>query len=314
MSKAACLFLLFLTPFTWAKNPILPGVYTADPSALFYKDTVYLYTGHDEADEKHNDYVMKDWLCFSTTDMKTWKAEGSPLNVAAFKWAARDAWAGDVKERNGKFYYCAPVEHATIKGKAIGVAVSDSPTGPFVDARGSALITNDMTTDVKIGWDDIDPAAFIDDDGQAYLFWGNTKCHYVKLKANMTELDGPIVNVDVKAFTEAPWVHKRGNLYYLSYASEWPEKMAYSTAENINGPWTFRGRFKEWAGNSNTNHGAIIDFKDESYFIFHHGGLLGGGSFRRSVCVERLHYNPDGTIQMIHESSEGIDGPVDGSK
>lgn len=122
-----------------------------------------------------------------------------------------------------------------------------------------------------------------------------------------------ISNVAPKS-KEAPWVHKRGHLYYLSYASEWPEKMAYSTAENINSPWTFRGRFKEWAGNSNTNHGAIIDFKGESYFIFHNGGLLGGGSFRRSVCVERLHYNPDGTIQMIHESSEGIDGLVDGSK
>jgi beta-xylosidase len=115
-------------------------------------------------------------------------------------------------------------EHATIPGKAIGVAVSDKPTGPFKDARGSALITNDMTTGATISWDDIDPSVLIDDNGQAYLFWGNTKCYYAKLKANMTELDGPINTIDLPNFTEAPWIHKHNDWYYLSYAYQFPEK------------------------------------------------------------------------------------------
>ena len=139
------LFVLVLSTPVRADNPIIKKPFTADPSAMVHNGTVYLYTGHDEATEKQQDYVMREWLCFSTTDMVNWKPEDSPLAVSAFTWAKADAWACDVKERNGKFYFYAPMEHATIPGKSIGVAVSDSPTGPFKDARGSALITNDMT-------------------------------------------------------------------------------------------------------------------------------------------------------------------------
>lgn len=289
-----------------AKNPAIMDPLTADPAAMVHNGTVYLYTGHDEADEKHHGYVMTKWLCFSTTDMVNWKPEGSPMAVKDFAWAKKDAWAGQVIERAGKFYWYAPMSHATIHGFAIGVGVSDSPTGPFKDARGSALITNDMTTDVKISWDDIDPTVFIDDDGQAYLFWGNQRCRYVKLKENMIEMDGPIVNVDLPNYTEAPWIHKHGNLYYLSYASEFPEKTVYATAEKITGPWTYRGLITELAGNCNTNHQAIIEYKGRSYFIYHNGGTPLGGSFRRSVCVDYLNYNPDGTIQRVEQTSEGV--------
>jgi len=293
----------------YAGNPIITEPHTADPAALVHNGTVYLYTGHDEAPEKEPRYLMKDWLCFSSTDMVTWKPEGSPLAVTEFKWAKRDAWASHVIERDGKFFWYAPVYHGTIPGFSIGVAVSDKPTGPFKDARGSALITNDMTTDVKITWDDIDPAVFIDDDGQAYMFWGNQRCRYIKLKPNMTETDGPIVTVDLPKFTEAPWVHKRNDIYYLSYASEFPEKIAYATSDKITGPWTYRGTLNELAGNSNTNHQAIIEFKRRWYFIYHNGGTPTGGSFRRSVCIEYLDYNPDGTMKRIVQTSEGV-GPA----
>ena len=289
-----------------ATNPAIMDPLTADPAAMVYNGKVYLYTGHDEAPEKHEGYIMKEWLCFSTTDMVNWKPEGSPMSVKDFAWAKQDAWAGQVIERDGKFYWYAPMSHATIHGFAIGVGVSDSPTGPFKDARGSALITNDMTTDVKISWDDIDPTVYIDEDGQAYLFWGNQRCRYVKLKANMIEMDGPIQTVDLPKYTEAPWIHKHGNLYYLSYASEFPEKTAYATAEKITGPWTYRGIITELAGNCNTNHQAIIEYKGRSYFIYHNGGTPMGGSFRRSVCVDYLNYNPDGTIQRVEQTSEGV--------
>jgi beta-xylosidase len=101
-----------------------------------------------------------------------------PLKTTDFTWAKGDAWASQVIERNGKFYWYVTVEHSSVKGKSIGVAVSDNPTGPFKDALGKALITNDMTKFSDISWDDIDPTVYIDTDGQAYLFWGNTACHY----------------------------------------------------------------------------------------------------------------------------------------
>ena len=288
-------------------NPIFTDVYTGDPAALVVGDTVFLYTGHDEAKPPKEFYEMHEWLCFSSTDMIHWTKRGSPLNVKAFKWAKDDAWAAQVIERNGKFYYYAAVEHdSTHHGKGIAVAVSDSPTGPFVDARGSALITNDMTTAASITWDDIDPTVIIDN-GQAYLLWGNTKCYYAKLKENMTELDGDIKIIDLPAFTEAPWIHKRNDWYYLSYASGFPEKIVYAMSKSINGPWEYKGILNEIAGNSNTNHQAIINFKGKDYFIYHNGAInTHGGSFRRSVCIDRLYYNKDGTMKRVVMTSEGI--------
>ncbi len=177
------------------------------------------------------------------------------------------------------------VEHATIHGKAIGVAVSARPLGPFRDARGSALASNDLTKAARISWDDIDPTVWLDDDGQAYLIWGNTACYLAKLKENMIELDGPIQTINVPNFTEAPWIHKHGDLYYLSYATGFPEKTAYATAPKITGPWTYRGLLAELAGNCNTMQQAIIDYHGKSYFIYHTVGIQpGGGSYRRSVA------------------------------
>lgn len=295
-------------PDTLVRNPIIKNKYTADPAAFVYKDSVYLYTGHDAPPPGKDYYYMSEWLCYSSADMVNWKEHPSPLNVKEFKWAKADAWASQVIERNGKFYWYVAVEHATVRGKAIGVAVSDSPTGPFKDARGSALITNDMTTATNISWDDIDPSVIIDDDGQAYLFWGNTACYYAKLKPNMTELDGPIKTISgLPNFTEAPWIHKHKGWYYLSYAYQFPEKLAYAMSKNINGPWEFKGIINEVAGNSNTNHQAIIDFKGKSYFIYHNGSLpTNGGSYRRSVCIDYLYYNADGTIKKLVMTTQGV--------
>lgn len=288
-------------------NPLFSHKYTADPAALVYKDKVYLYTGHDVPPAKREGYVMHDWLVFSSEDMVTWAEHPVPLTVKDFKWAKDDAWASQVIERNGKFYWFATVSHGSIHGKSIGVAVADNPLGPFKDARGSALITNDMTKKAKISWDDIDPTVFIDNDGQAYLFWGNTTLHYVKLKDNMTEMDGDFKEISVPSFTEAPWVHKRKKWYYLSYAYQFPEKIAYAMSRSIHGPWEYKGILNEIAGNSNTNHQAIIDFKGKSYFIYHNGGVpTEGGSFRRSVCIDYLKYRRDGTMKRVVMTTEGI--------
>ena len=293
-------------------NPVIKDKFTADPAAFVYKDSVYLYTGHDEAPAGKEGYFMHDWLCYSSADMVNWKQHASPLNVKDFTWARDDAWASQVIERNGKFYWYVAIEHATIPGKAIGVAVSDNPAGPFKDALGKALITNNQTSEAsKMMWDDIDPSVIIDGDGQAYLFWGNHQCYYAKLKKNMIELDGEIKTITLNNYTEAPWIHKHNNWYYLSYATGFPEKIEYAMSKNINGPWQYKGILNELAGNCNTNHQAIIDFKGKSYFVYHNGGLtVNGGSFRRSVCIDYLHYNKDGTIKKIIMTSEGVQPAV----
>lgn len=299
--------LMFSSILIQAQNPVITNKYTADPAAMVYKDKVYLYTGHDEASVEKNFYEMNNWLVFSSEDMVNWKEHPVPLKVTDFEWAKADAWASQVIERNGKFFWYVAVEHKTIPGKAIGVAVSDNPVGPFKDARGSAIITNNMTKETPIGWDDIDPSVIIDDNGQAYLFWGNTVCKYAKLKENMIDLDGPIKTIDLPKFTEAPWIHKHKDWYYLSYATEFPEKIAYAMSRNINGPWEYKGILNELAGNCNTNHQSIIDFKGKSYFIYHNGGIpTDGGSFRRSVCIDYLNYNKDGSMKRVVMTSEGV--------
>jgi beta-xylosidase len=296
------------TTFSGAGNPIIRHKFTADPAALVYNNKVYIYTGRDVAPEKRNGYEMHEWLCFSSSDMKTFTEHPSPLNVKAFKWAKDDAWASQVIERGGKFYWFVSTTHdSTHRGKAIGVAMSDSPTGPFKDAIGKALITNDMTTVAKISWDDIDPTVFIDNNKQAYLFWGNTSLNWVKLKNNMIEMDGPMHTISLPKFTEAPYIHKKKRWYYLSYAYEFPEKIAYAMSRSIEGPWVYKGILNEIAGNSNTNHQSIIEFKGKDYFIYHNGALVPDyGSFHRSVCIDYLYYNKNGTLKRVIMTSEGV--------
>lgn len=296
------------TTFVATGNPIHTHKYLGDPAAMVHNGTLYIYAGHDECPAPQQHYHMNEWAILSTQDMKSFTEHSYKLQANSFEWAKGEAWASQVIERNGKFYWYVTVEHKTIPGKSIGVAVADSPTGPFVDPRGSAIITNNMTTQhTQISWDDIDPTVFIDDDGQAYLMWGNTQCYYAKLKENMIELDGPIIPVDLPRFTEAPWLHKRGEWYYLSYASEFPEKIVYAMSKNIEGPWEYKNILNEIAGNSNTNHHSVVMYKDEWYFIYHNGGINHNGcSYRRSICIDKLYYNEDGTMKRVVMTTEGV--------
>ncbi|PSK82740.1 glycoside hydrolase family 43 protein [Prolixibacter denitrificans] len=313
-SKIISIILLSLVimPFAGhAQNPIIQTIYTADPAPMVYNDTVYLYTGHDE--DGSNWFTMKNWHVYSTTDMVNWTDHGSPLSLKTFKWAKKDAWAGQCIERNGKFYWYVATFHKKDKnsngGAAIGVAVSDRPTGPFKDAIGKALITNEMTTDMKYGWDDIDPTVFIDDDGQAYLFWGNGSCKWIKLKDNMIEADGPIHTFKPKHYIEGPWVYKRKGLYYLVYAGAGtkPEMIEYCTAKSPEGPWTYRGIIEGNVENSFTTHPGIIDYHGKTYFFYHNGALPTGGSYRRSICVDYMYYNQDGTIKKVIQTKKGVE-------
>ena len=288
-----------------AGNPLVTDIYTADPAALVDNGRVYLYVGKDDAAPASPTYRMNEWRVYSSCDMRHWRDDGSPLNVHTFAWAKKDAWASDITKRNGKYWFYATVSHDSIPGKAIGVAVADSPTGPFRDAIGKALVTNDMTKETDIGWDDIDPAIFVDDDGQAWLYWGNRVLKYAKLKPNMIELDGPIHTQGVDKFEEAAYLHRRKGIYYLSWSREFPEETAYATGPSATGPWTYRGAIMAKNENVKTIHHAIVDFNGKSYIFYHNAKLPGGGEYRRSVAVEALHYRDDGTIAFVAQTGEG---------
>ena len=300
-----------------AKNPLFDNVFTADPAAMVHDGKVYLYTGHDESPSNNVFFQMHDWLAFSSEDMVNWTQHGPIMKATDFKWAKGDAWAAHMIERDGTFYFYTTVRHKDDKpGFAIGVATSKSPLGPFVDARGSALVTDDMTKHTPNDWDDIDPAIWVEENGDTYMFFGNLMPKYVKLKDNLIELDGEIKTLDLPTFTEALWVHKKNEYYYVTYACEFPEKICYSMSKSIHGPWEFKGILNELAGNSETNHQSVITFKGKDYFFYHTGSLPpkpgqeSGGRFRRSVAVEEMHYNEDGTIQRIHMTTEGVTEPA----
>lgn len=299
---------LLLPRAALADNPIIQNVYTADPAPVVYGDTVYLCTSHDEDVTVGGFFTMNDWRVFSSKDMVNWTDHGSPLSYKTFSWATGKAWAPHCVSRNGKFYMFVPVSDA------IGVAVSDSPTGPFVDAIGKPLVSN---------YQYIDPTVFTDTDGQAYLYFGNPKLWYVKLNSNMTSYTGQVQEVPMTTasfgqrsgdaarptlYEEGPWFYKRGDLYYMMFAmGPLPEKIGYSTSPGATGPWTYKGVImNSQSGHAFTNHAGVIDFKGHSYFFYHTQELSGGGGYKRSVAVEEFSYKTDGSFPTITKTSTGI--------
>lgn len=298
-------------------NPIIRNKFTADPAPLVHDGRLWLYVGHDEAGEGEM-FNITEWLVYSTDDMQTWVDHGSVMKPTDFAWASRDAWAAEVIEKDGRFWFYTTVEHDdTDHGKAIGVAVADAPTGPFVDARGSALVKN-SDTDGPHWWDDIDPTAFEDDDGTVWLYWGNAHLYYAPLAPDMISLADEIRRVEVPHFTEGPWLFKRGDIYYLAYAGideaehDW-EQIYYATASRVTGPWTFRGKIMGIAENSFTIHPGIVEFQG-NWYLFYHNGVLSidgveGALGRRSVRAEHMYFNEDGTIRPVVATEAGVSAP-----
>jgi len=295
-----------------AQNPIIQTMYTGDPAPVIYNDTLFLYVGHDEDKNPIKSFLMREYSLFTTTDMVNWTAHKTPLKTSDFKWSEGDASAAQCIERNGKFYWYVSTLNKNSPGVSVGVAVSDSPYGPFKDALGKALITNNMTTFGKHSWDDLDPTVMIDDDNQAYLYWGNNACYWVKLNEDMISLGSPITALDIfdksafgPDFEEAPWVYKKDGTYYMIYASNVVESIHYTTSKSPEGPWKYGGLLMPHSGKSGSNHPGIIDYKGNSYFFYHNAALPDGGDFNRSVCIEQFTYNQDGTIPEM-TMTEGI--------
>ena len=318
MKNILALAALTLASGAAAQNPVVQTWFTTDPAPLVHNDTLYLYTGHDE--DKADFFWMQEWRVYSTTDMVNWTDHGSPLAIESFSWADDRAWAAQCIERNGKFYWYVCLHSKLSNAMAIGVAVGDSPTGPFRDAIGKPLYDGN--------WDFIDPTVFIDDDDRAYLYWGNPNIYFAELNEDMVSIKGEVKKLEqtVESFgapnpekrikgqkykdtyTEGPWFYKRNGKYYLLYAAGGvPEHIAYSMGDSPEGPWKYMGEIMPLQDTGSfTNHCGVADYKGNSYFFYHTGKLPGGGGFGRSVAIEEFKYNPDGTFPIINATKEGV--------
>ena len=310
---------MLLASTTKAQNPFVQTWCTSDPAPMVHNGTMYVYTGHDE--DGADFFWMQEWRVYSTQDMVNWQDHGSPLALESFSWADDRAWASQTIERDGKFYWYICAHSKLSNGMAIGVAVSDSPTGPFRDALGKPLFENGS-------WDHIDPTVMIDDDGQAWLMWGNPQVYYLKLNRDMISYSGelgmlpmteaafggPMMKDREKgktykdSYVEGPWLTKRNGVYQLLYAAGGvPEHISYSTAPSPLGPWKYAGEIMPLSNtNSFTNHCGVADYKGHSYFFYHTGKLPQGGGFGRSVAVEEFKYNADGSFPTILPTDEGV--------
>ena len=302
-----------------AQNPFVQTWCTSDPAPMVHNGRMYVYTGHDE--DNADFFWMQEWRVYSTDDMVNWLDHGSPLALESFSWADDRAWASQCVERDGKFYWYICAHSKISKGMAIGVAVSDTPTGPFRDAIGKPLFENGS-------WDHIDPTVLIDDDGQAWLMWGNPQCYYLKLNRDMISYSGELGLLDMTeeafggpimskrekgkkykdSYVEGPWLTKRNGTYQLLYAAGGvPEHIAYSTASSPTGPWKYAGEIMPLSDTKSfTNHCGVADYKGHSYFFYHTGKLPNGGGFGRSVAVEEFKYNADGSFPTILPTDEGV--------
>ena len=315
--------------------------YGGDPSVLVDGDTVYLYTGHDTS--TNDAYVIPEYQCYSSKDMVNWTYEGVVMSMKDVSWGEKNsAWAGQVAKYYDKeagkdkyyLYFCS--WDSTDAGKqSIGVAVSDSPTGPFVDI-GTALVKGSFTENETSAWNDIDPTIWIDKDPygneKRYMMWGNSKLYICELNEDMVSVRD--VNNDEQitfgtdvveqavppSFTEAAWLYRQTDEdgygygpYYLFYAFGWRERMAYATYDGGNimeAVWEYQNTLMDASATSNTNHPAVFDFKGKTYFVYHNGSLPNGSGFRRVACVEELVIDESGFIQKLEETATGISGII----
>lgn len=294
-------------------NPILADgdYYSADPAPVVAGDTLYVLAGRDEAPADVNDFIMKEWQLLATRDVarRRWTHHPAMLKPEqVFSWAEPGrAYASQiVRGTDGRYYLYAPVveKASTAEDRfAIGVAVADSPLGPWTDAHPTGPIVSQSRPEPN-RIQNIDPTVLVDDDGRVYLYWGTFgRLRGVELAPDMVTPKGPVVHVtSLRGFFEAPWLMKRRGTYYMLYAGNeaGPQSpctdaiyhacIAYGTAPSPLGPWTYRGVILDPVS-STTSHPGAVEFKGQWYLTYHTADAKGGGHFRRSVAVDRLAWD-----------------------
>ena len=286
-------------------NPIITGIYTADPSAHVWDDgRIYIYASHDMDPARGCD-LMDHYHVYSSADMANWRDEGEILCSDDVEWGRPEGgfmWAPDAAYRNGKyyFYYPHPSETRWNDTWKIGVAVSDKPNrdfkdlGPIEGLGGFALI---------------DPCVFIDFDGRVYMYYGGAaRCLGCEMNDDMVTLKTDPVDMEgLEDFHEATWVFRRGDIYYLTYSDNLPGKnrLRYATSSTPLGPWTYRGIYLE-PTDCDTSHGSVVEFKGQWYQFYHNCNISHRGNLR-SVCVDKLYFDENGLIKTIEQTKTGIE-------
>jgi len=303
------ILLFSLSLSVYAANPIFTDVYTADPSAYVGQDgRMYVICTHDHPDAQ--DYSMLwDYYLFSSADMVNWQNHGVVFDVRTNSSWAGLAYAPSVGYRNGYYYLYYPNG-----ASSIGVARSTSPTGPFADVLGRAMITKSMPN-CNVEWL-FDPCIFIDDNGQAYIYFGGGgpgNARVMRVNSDMTSVSGDAITINAPNFFEAAYMHKRNGIYYFSYSTDFSAgaaKIDYMTSNNPMTGFQHRGTVlnNPWSNLGNNNHHSIIEFQGQ-WYIFYHNRALSNSVYQRSVCEDYLYYNGDGTMQLVNDSQQGV-GPV----
>ncbi|MAW93731.1 MAG: alpha-N-arabinofuranosidase [Leeuwenhoekiella sp.] len=291
-----------------AQNPLVLDQYTADPTARVFNGKLYVYPSHDilctEDKGRVGWFCMEDYHVFSSDNLTAWKDHGEILNQTEVAWAdpsGYSMWAPDCVERDGKYYFYFPTKPKDEKGFKIGVAISDSPEGPFVPQQ-----------EPIAGVNGIDPNVFIDSDGQAYLYWSGGNIFVAKLKPNMTELASEpevIANLPQEGLKEGPFVFKRNDQYYLTYphVANKTERLEYAMGPSPMGPFTVTGVIMDESPTGCwTNHQSIVNFKDQWYLFYHHNDLSPDFDKNRSIRADSLSFNNDGTIVKVQPTLRGI--------
>jgi hypothetical protein len=292
--------------FSAAQNPFVRDIYTADPSAHVWEDgRLYVYPSHDMDPPRGCD-LMDKYHVYSTDDMVNWTDHGQILEAGEVPWGTPLAnggkfmWAPDCAYKDGKyyFYFPHPDKDPWNSNWKIGIAVSDKPASDF------QVLEHTLIGLPSSG--EIDPCVFIDDDGQAYFYYGGgNRCFGAKLKENMIELDGELQQMTgLSDFHEGTWVFRRGDTYYLCYAdnNSGGNQLRHATSTSPLGPWSHKGAYLK-PTTSDTSHGSVVEYKDQ-WWAFYHTADLSGTGLLRSICVDSLFFNENGTIRTVVQTKD----------
>jgi len=292
-------------------NPLVRHIRVADPDAHVWEDgRLWVYTSQDDDSDAitqkkvgHGYSKMDGYHVFSTFDMDTWIDHGEILHSKNVAWGTDDGgwmWAPGAAYKNGTYYLYFPHMDKTMQWKT-GVATSKNPQGPFI-----------AEPNYMGGTSGIDPMCLVDDDGQAYLYFGQALV--AKLSSDMLSLaEKPrSINYGAENFREGPSMHKYKGKYYYSW-TDWQDKVNqgyYAIGTNPYGPFEYKGPVNARPPGAQDHH-SMVQFKGKWYYFYHVGNFtnkLGeqGKGFRRNVCVDYLYYNQDGTLKMVEQTKVGV--------
>lgn len=339
MRKTVLTSLLLMALHGAAQNPVIRNQFTADPTARVFNNKVYLYPSHDIHEPvPAPEGMRKDWFCmadyhvFSSENLTDWTDHGIIITQNKVPWVQPDSysmWAPDCVYKDGKYYFYFPSAPKGGRGFAIGVATADHPEGPFT-----------CESEPIKGVSGIDPCVLVDDDGQAYIYWSGMGIRGAKLKSNMKEIDGEMQEMTLPqrpestapagsfkvagqamdglpdGFKEGPFAFKRGDWYYLTFpwvrgdtsnGKNPTETLAYSMSKSPLGPWDFKGTIMaEHANGCWTNHHSLVEYQGQWYLFYHNNFFSQNNDKRRSVCIEKVTFNADGTIQEVKPTMRGV--------